>query len=213
VPSRNERRDELDQAWAPFLAACGVDLIAVPNRIPDPAGYLCRLGVSGVVLTGGGNISTSLGTREGRPAEVPNATTDLAPERDITETELLRASIEQGWPVIGVCRGMQAMNLFHGGRISQLIGHSGTRHQLSGSQKEGESAFSFDGEVNSYHDYGVPADGVGAGLVVLAEAAGWPEAFVNYDLHHLGIMWHPERNQLWSIKDVAFFRQFLRGSY
>lgn len=209
VPARNERRDALDQAWAPFLAACGLEPLPVPNRHPDPAGYLHRLGARGVILSGGGNISASMGRRDGLAVIAPQTETDLAPERDAIETALLRASIEEGWPVIGVCRGMQVMNLFHGGRLGALTAHAGTRHTLS--RRGSESAFSdvtFDDEVNSFHDFGVPADGVGAGLTVLAEAQGWPEAFVHDELRHLGIMWHPERNSPFSTNDLALFCRF-----
>lgn len=211
TPPRNERRDVLDQAWVPFLAACGVEMIAVPNRLPDPVGYLRRLGASAIVLTGGGNISSSLGTRDGRSATVPDTVDDIAPERDVTETALLRASIDEGWPVIGVCRGMQAMNLFHAGRIAPLRGHAGTRHSLSDHKSDRARDFHFDEKVNSYHDFGIPPDCVGDGLVVLAEAEGWPEAFVADEIHHLGIMWHPERNRPFSARDVALFGQFLRA--
>lgn len=211
VPSRNERRDVLDQAWVPFLAACGADVIVLPNCHPDPVTYLRRLGASAIVLTGGGGISSSMGTRDGRPAIVPNMGGDLAPERDLTETTLLHASIEESWPVIGVCRGMQAMNLFHGGRVAPLPGHAGTRHSLTQPHANSASRFHFDDAVNSSHDFGVPPDGVGDGMRVLAQADGWAEALVNDETHHLGIMWHPERNRPSSAHDIALFRRFLRG--
>jgi putative glutamine amidotransferase len=209
VPARNERRDALDQAWVPFLADCGLEPLPVPNRHPDPAGYLRRLGVRGVILSGGGNLSGSMGRRDGRPVNAPQTDADLAPERDVTETALLRASIEQGWPVIGVCRGMQAINLFYGGRLAPLSAHAGTRHALSRvGSAPGLADIAFDTEVNSFHDFGVPADGVGTGLSVLAEAGGWPEAFVHNEIPHFGIMWHPERNSPFSANDVALFRRF-----
>jgi putative glutamine amidotransferase len=209
VPARNERRDALDQAWVPFLAECGLEPLPVPNRHPDPAGYLRRLGARGVILSGGGSISASMGRRDGRAVTVPQTDTDLAPERDATETALLRASIEEGWPVIGVCRGMQAMNLFHGGTLSALTGHAGTRHQLSRSGLPGASGeFAFDAEVNSFHDFGITRDGVADGFRILAEADRWPEAFMDPKLAHLGIMWHPERNAHFSANDIALFRRF-----
>jgi gamma-glutamyl-gamma-aminobutyrate hydrolase PuuD len=208
LPARAERRDTLDQAWAPFLDACGLDGVPVPNRHPDAAGFLRRLGVKGVILSGGGNLSDALGTLAGAPARVLANQGDLSPERDRTETALLRASLEQGWPVLGVCRGMQVLNLFHGGHLGPLEGHAGKKHVLTSSKDAG---FVFDAQVNSFHDCGVPADGLGKGLRSLATADGHVEALAHETLPHLGVMWHPERNSPFSASDVALFRRFFHG--
>jgi N5-(cytidine 5'-diphosphoramidyl)-L-glutamine hydrolase len=209
VPSRSERRDALDQSWAPFLESCGFEAIAVPNRHPDPAAFLQRFGVSGIILSGGGNISSSLGTLSGRPPQIVATDADLAPERDVTETALLRASIEHGLPVLGVCRGMQVLNLFHGGRLAPVAGHAGSRHGLSVAKATGRAqAFAFDREVNSFHDCGIPPNDLAPGFQALATADGYPEAFLHQSLPHLGIMWHPERNQPFSRSDIATFQSF-----
>lgn len=209
VSARDERRDALDQAWVPFLAECGLEPLPVPNRHPDPADYLRRLGVRGVILSGGGNISKSMGRRDGGAVKAPWTDVDIAPERDATETALLMASIENGWPVLGVCRGMQVVNLFHGGSLAPLTAHAGTRHALSLCASADQLAdVSFDTEVNSFHDFGIPPDGLGIGLTVLAQTSDWPEAFVHDELRHFGIMWHPERNSPFSVNDIALFRGF-----
>jgi putative glutamine amidotransferase len=211
VPSRAERRDTLDQSWTAFLHACGLEVVAVPNQHCDPVAYLVGLGVRGIILSGGGNISDAVGTLSGRPAAVMAAQTDLAPERDVTETALLRAAVEHGWPVLGVCRGMQVLNLFHGGRLAPVAGHAGTRHELSATAATGlPQVPKFDLEVNSFHDWGVPSDAVGLDLRVLATADGYAEAVVHEQLPQLGIMWHPERNRPFSATDIALFRDFFR---
>ena len=213
MPSRSERRDALDQSWAPFLEACGFEAVAVPNRHPDPATFLRRLGVRGVILSGGGNVSASLGTLGGQPPKVMASVTDLAPERDVTESALLRTSIQDGLPVIGVCRGMQALNVFHGGRLAPIAGHAGSRHPLSVVAATGPAKrFEFDREVNSFHDCGIPPDGLAPSLHALATADGYAEAFIHLEFAHLGIMWHPERNSPFSGNDIALFSSFLRGA-
>ena len=209
VPSRGERRDSLDQRWMPFLQACGLEPLAVPNRHPDPVDYVTRLGARGVVLSGGGNFSGSLLTLDGRRAAAPAGADDVAPERDETESALLRAATERRWPVLGVCRGMQMLNLFHGGRLARLAGHAGSRHALA--INASTMHFEFDAEVNSYHDYGIPLDGLGAGLRPLATVDGHAEAFVHERLPQLGVMWHPERNTAFSARDIALFRDFFAG--
>lgn len=212
VPSRSERRDVLDQAWASFFSACGLEMIAVPNRHKDPAGYVRDLGVSALVFTGGGNLSPSVGTFHGRSPGIPLGLSDVAPDRDSTEASLLRAAMEETWPVIGVCRGMQVLNVFHGGRIEPVEGHSGTRHTIEVAGGRQDHPFRFEAEVNSYHDFGIPPEGVGQTLEVLAESDGWAEAVMSDRYPHLGIMWHPERNRSFSAADIALFSDFLRGT-
>ncbi len=209
LPDREERRDMLDQAWTGFVSACGFDLIPIPNRLDDPVDYLSRVGVDAIILSGGGNVSDQWLTLSGQFPTVPPMLPDVAPERDEMESKLLRASTVQGWPVIGVCRGMQFINLFHGGRLEPVRGHVGIYHQLS--SRVTNDGFYFDERVNSFHDFGVPLDGLGRELQVLAEAEGYAEAVLHRRAKHLGIMWHPERNAPWSHKDVMLFSKFLSG--
>jgi N5-(cytidine 5'-diphosphoramidyl)-L-glutamine hydrolase len=208
VPSRNERRDTLDQAWLPFAVACGLELLLIPNCHPDPAGYLRRLRVRGLILSGGGNISARLATRRTGSPLIPNTQADLAPERDATESALLRASLDEDWPVLGVCRGMQVLNVFHGGEIVEVRGHAGTRHALS---TRANAGYRFDSEVNSFHDLAIPSGGVASNFQVLADSNGLPEAMIDRLHSHLGIMWHPERNAPFSENDIDLFRRFFRG--
>jgi gamma-glutamyl-gamma-aminobutyrate hydrolase PuuD len=207
VPNREETRDALDQAWAAFLAACGFDMIPIPNRLDDPVAYLEHVGVDAIILSGGGNVSDQWLTSSGKPPNMPIRLLDIAPERDRLESKLLHASIAQGWPVIGVCRGMQFINLFHGGRLETLSGHIGVSHRLS----IVDSKFPFEGQVNSFHGFGVPVAGLGSELIVLAEIDGYAEAILHRRAKHLGIMWHPERNRPWSQKDIMLFADFLSG--
>ena len=209
VPSRGERRDTLDQSWTSFLDACYLDVIAIPNRVSDPTDYLLGFGACGVILSGGGNVSSALGTLDGSAPGVLATDVDLAPERDAVEGALLRASIVHGFPVIGVCRGMQAINVFHGGRLESIGGHAGTRHVLV---SDARGVFEFDKGVNSFHDVGISAAGLAPGMRVLATADGCVEAILHEGARHLGIMWHPERNRPFSANDLALFRRFLFGS-
>jgi len=202
---RCERRDVLDQAWTSLLADCGLEIHPIPNRIGNADAYLRACGIEAIVLSGGGNISSAWTTHSGATPNVLPEMNDLATERDSLERQLLIASIEHGWPVIGVCRGMQFISLFYGGRLEQVKDHAGTRHAV----ERREAGFPCDDRVNSFHNYGIPLDGLGDGLNVLATAAGHVEAFVHRSFPHLGIMWHPERNKPWSERDVALFRDFL----
>jgi putative glutamine amidotransferase len=81
VPQYGERRDCLDQAWARFVAACGLLPLALPN-VPDVALSLFQnADVAGLLLTGGNDLASLGGD---------------APERDATENALLDAAEARG---------------------------------------------------------------------------------------------------------------------
>jgi N5-(cytidine 5'-diphosphoramidyl)-L-glutamine hydrolase len=205
--SSNERRDALDQSWIPFLLACNIEPVLVPNSHPDPVDYLCKVGVHGLILTGGGNISDSLGTLNKKPANIPDYTCELSPERDKTETALLFASIRNHWPVIGVCRGMQVLNLFHGGSIVTVKDHVAIKHSLERKEHSHDAkVFKLDSQVNSFHDYGFRMTELGKDLEVIATSGEVIEAFIHRKIGHMGIMWHPERNQPFSSNDINLFK-------
>ena len=74
------------------------------------------------------------------------------PERDVNEKRLIAEGIERKVPILGVCRGMQMLNVYFGGNLTRLEGHVATKHQLRVS-----SLFAGyeDCDVNSYHGWGI----------------------------------------------------------
>jgi len=183
VPSYGERRDSLDQRWSAFLDCCGMVPLAVPNNADLLPRLMQSIPVSGVVLTGGGDLAAYGGA---------------APERDRTEEALLRAALERNLPVIGVCRGMQAIQHFFGVRLFAVTGHVAP-----------EQTVVIDGKretVNSFHNYGASASV--PDLEVWATADDGVIKAVRHR-HHLvqGVMWHPERISPFRDADIALFRQ------
>ncbi len=166
--------------------------------------------IDGLVLTGGADIDPgSYG------AETHAETVDTVIERDAFEIALTRAAIERDLPVLGICRGMQLINVACGGTLLQHLperyGHHEHRRVVGSFDgadhdvllSEGSLAASAAGELShatkSHHHQGV--DRLGEGLTVsgvstlddLPEAIEWdgsrsPPArrFV------LGVQWHPE---------------------
>ncbi len=160
--------------------------------------------LDGLILAGGADID---------PASYGQAkdaqTIGTVPERDRFEIALARAAIERDLPLLGICRGMQLLNVACGGTLLQhlpdRLGH-GEHRRVSGSfdgaehdveLHEGTLARTAAGEgthsTRSHHHQGV--DCLGAGLIVsgvsalddLAEAIELPgKSFA------LGVQWHPE---------------------
>lgn len=169
-----ERRDCLAQDWAVRLDSWGMLPLPLPNRIADAGALLSALTPDLVILTGGDDFGAT-------------------PDRDVFELALIDAALATGLPVLGVCRGMQILNHRAGGRLARVEGHAGTGHPVA-FIPSWQHLYGRDVEVNSFHGWGVPAAGLGAGLIPAAlDGAGNIEAFHLDGRLAAGIMWHPER--------------------
>jgi putative glutamine amidotransferase len=164
--------------------------------------------VDGLVLAGGADVDPSF------YAAAPHETTlGTVPERDRFEIALARAAIERDLPLLGVCRGMQVMNVAMGGTLIQhLPDHLGTsEHRRNPGSFEGADnpmrlaagslAASAAGEEQhtAYCHHHQAIDRVGDGYVVTgwSDADELPEAIEIPDRRFaLGVQWHPEADEL-----------------
>ena len=197
IPSYNERRDCLDQRWSILAFHLGYFPVPLPNIASEkvPA-LLDNLKLDGILLSGGNSI-TSL---------YPNAEADdLAPERDAFEQAILDETIKRNVPIIGVCRGMQLINVVFGGRLVPINGHVGEDHLIKHAENR-----PIPERVNSYHNWTIPQDGLAPILTPIAfDLAGNVEAFEYVDKNILGIMWHPEREHPFNPLDVELIKRYL----
>ena len=201
VAPGKERRDCLDQRWAPLFETLGLVLVPLANRVEDPAGYLQALDVAGLVFSGGNDLASAPGARS------------AAPERDRFEQAALGWALDSGRPVLGVCRGLQAINVFLGGRLEPATGHAGTRHAVRALPEAQPYRWPASFEVNSYHDFEIPAAGLAPGLVALAASEdGGIEAFWHRSRRCVGIMWHPEREAALAGRDSELMRGLFLGT-
>ncbi len=148
----------------------------------------------GFIIPGGRDINPLLYNEE-RVADM-----NLEEERRVKfDLALFQAVLKQRKPVLGICYGMQLINVKMGGTLYQDIG---TQKGESINHKEGTHTIQVNDnpfvragryEVNSSHHQGVKE--IGRGLEAFAVAPdGIIEAF--YSLKHrflLGVQWHPER--------------------
>ncbi len=176
-------------------AAGGAAVLLPPDDEPGAAAeVLGRL--DGLVVSGGPDLDPVRYGADRDPRTGPPAT-----ERDEWELALIGAALAAGTPLLGICRGMQALNVALGGTLVQHIdGHveapgvmsshavrpvDGTRYAALVPQEA---------QVPTYHHQAV--DRLGRGLVVSAHAAdGTVEAveLPEQDRWVLGVQWHPER--------------------
>jgi len=190
-----ERRDCLDQRWAEFLCACDLYAIPLSNLVENVGGYIRTLELDGVILTGGNDIS---GYGENDPSS----------ERDAFEHKLIDICTELSIPVLGICRGMQMLNVHHGGKLVDIDGHAGTEHELK-ILEDGRLGKARSVTVNSYHTFAIEAGGLGTGLRPLATTSeSHIEAVDATQQNHLGVMWHPERVSPFSEADIKMVCDF-----
>jgi putative glutamine amidotransferase len=184
--------------------AGGVAVLVTPDQglTDNPDELLGR--VDGLILSGGADIDPACYGAEPHPA-----TSGVRRDRDEFEIALTRRAIELDMPVLGVCRGMQILNVAFGGTLIQdlpeAFGHEHHRRvagsfenadhdvRLTDDSLAAQAAGELVHVTKSHHHQGV--DVVAEGLVTsgmstldeLVEAIEIPgKRFV------LGVQWHPE---------------------
>ena len=180
--------------------------VFVPNTLRDPSGYLDRVGARGLILTGGDD----LGKLPGEPYTLSSPS-----ERDQTERTLLSHAISQDLPVLGVCRGLQVINVYFGGALDRdldsLGRHVNTTHPVDIVSKPSANAQDI-GEVvtNSYHSQGVVLTGLAPELEAFALSPGnVVEGLYHPERDIVAIQWHPERPNPAADLDRALFQDWL----
>ncbi|MDJ0760184.1 MAG: gamma-glutamyl-gamma-aminobutyrate hydrolase family protein [Woeseiaceae bacterium] len=197
VDAYGERRDCLDQRWAELAASIGMTIAPLSNIPPERAAELLDgLDLAALILSGGNSLS----------AADPDAP-DCAPERDAFEAAAIQWALQHDVPVLGVCRGMQMLNVWFGGSLEKIDGHAGTHHAVSAT---GASPLPTSRTVNSYHNWGISIETLAENLDVLAQHEdGSIEAFRHRTHRVDGIMWHPERETPFNDEDLEFLRSFV----
>jgi putative glutamine amidotransferase len=159
----------------------------------------------GIVLTGGGDVEPS---RYGGPVDHPKLS-GVDPERDRFEESVLDAVLERPRPFLGICRGMQFVNVSLGGTLHPDVVDAGYRpHRpspgeqlvhpiaLEGAGPLAQAVGSAHATVNSFHHLAVYPVARALRAVAfsddgLVEALAMPGASYFFLL----VQWHPERMQ------------------
>lgn len=181
-----------------------------PALVADPEQALEL--IDGLMLIGGADIDPASYGEQAHPETV-----DTVPERDAFEIALTRAAIARDMPVLGICRGMQLINVARGGTLHQHVperyGHHEHRRVVGSFDgadhdvllAEGSLAARAAGELRhatkSHHHQAV--ERLGEGLTVSGRSTldDLPEA-IEMDGSEpsrpsdrrfvLGVQWHPE---------------------
>ncbi|MDQ0989924.1 gamma-glutamyl-gamma-aminobutyrate hydrolase family protein [Streptomyces sp. V3I7] len=188
--------------------AGGLAALLPPDAPEQAAAAVARL--DGLVIAGGPDVEP---VRYG--AERDPRTGPPYPARDAWELALIDAALAAGVPLLGICRGMQLLNVALGGTLVQHIdGHTGPvgvlgRHSVKPVPGTRYAAVvPEETDVPTYHHQAV--DRLGEGLVPSAYAADGTVEAVELPSTAgwvLGVQWHPEMG-----KDLRVMRTLLTAT-
>lgn len=210
----------LNEVYTRSVARAGALPVIIPLGLADETLLTLLARLDGVLFSGGGDVET---TRY-RGADHP-CVAGVDPDRDRVELLLVEQAVHRGVPFLGICRGIQVINVALGGTLYSHIAdqHPGAlkhdyypdypRHhpahevKIMAGSRLAEILGVTQVATNSLHHQGLQQ--VAPGLQVLAHAPdGLAEAVV-YESHPFGlaVQWHPE----WmpdSLPMQALFRAF-----
>lgn len=169
----------------------GVGAEAVAKSLPE-----ADTDYDGLILCGGCDIDPQYYHEE------VDGSVSINIERDRAEFALLSAYVDAGKPVLGICRGLQLINVFFGGSLHQDLPEAELHRKINGvdsvhdvTASEGSILYELYGasfSTNSAHHQAVKALGKD-----LRATAYWNNRYIeaceHVSLPIFGVQWHPER--------------------
>ena len=182
----HEIRDSISHDLVNNLVNQNLVPIPIPNSDLDPAKYFKKIPIDGLILSGGDDLIFE----ENLSQEKKNKY-----KRDKVELNLLNFALSKKIPIIGICRGMQLINIHFGGKLTLLSkkSHINTNHQVTTVVKTNifpEKKFI----VNSFHKNIIKKEEMSSEFFeILYSEDDSVESFVHKKLPIIGVMFHPER--------------------
>jgi putative glutamine amidotransferase len=158
---------------------------AVVKYLPDDS-----VDYDGLILCGGNDLQPCY------YGEEINGSLDFDEERDRTEMALVQKFFQTGKPILGICRGMQLLNVALGGTLYQNIsGHRGEILHTVKAEKGSllEKLYGKEFTVNSFHHQAIKRLGNGLKATLYDGTGAVIEGVEHESKPYLGVQWHPER--------------------
>lgn len=152
-----------------------------------------------LLLPGGGDITPAFFGEKNRGSK--NIDTEL----DILQLQALDFAVKKELPVLGICKGLQIINVGLGGSIIQDMPTADLHKYIGGDQyhptviAKGSWLYELYGAgciVNSAHHQSICRLGNGLKAVQFCPDDGCIEAVAHSSLPILGVQWHPERIEI-----------------
>ena len=205
------------------IKAGGIPLI-IPSDIDEIGWKELTTRLDGILFSGGGDIATDYFNGEDHPA-----ISGIEPARDALELGMVREVVAAGKPFLGICRGLQSVNVALGGtlythipdQVPNSLVHEQERGEDASSRTELGHAVSIQPgtylarvtgqtrlNVNSFHHHGIKD--LAPGLLFSAQSPDGVIEAVELPNHPFGlaVQWHPE----WLVdieSELAIFKAFV----
>jgi putative glutamine amidotransferase len=192
----------LGMTYLQAIERAGAVPVVLPPCVSDLGALISRL--DGVCLSGGPDLDPEAYGAHDRHAELG----PTEPSLDAFELALARAALARGMPLLGICRGAQALNVACGGTLHQhLPGHRQSEpgcdvtHEVEVLAGTRLAALIGAGPVavNSFHHQAV--DRLGPGLRIAALASDGTVEAIEGPGFAVGVQWHAE-----ALADLRLFK-------
>lgn len=217
--------DSLGTTYITSVIKAGGLPFLIPLDFPLKNLNVIRESFDALLLTGGGDVETKRYGGKEHPS-----VSGVWKVRDEIECRLMKLALETDWPVFGICRGLQVMNVAAGGKLYSDIPDQVPTAQYNHQQpvgtprdhvvhdvliKPGTLLHQIVGKeripVNSFHHQAVSISGKGMKVAALSDD-GIIESLENPDHPFvLGVQWHPECMQQYD-EHMELFRAFVNAA-
>jgi len=202
-PDLAARRNDL---YVAAVERHGAEAIRLDTRTPADEREHALASMDGLLLSGGADIHPS------RYGQAVAGSKEIEDDRDELESKAWAVAESRNVPVLGLCRGLQAINVFSGGTLLQDVeGHHGAGYglgppvthpiRLVADTRLGTILGPAEElEVNAYHHQGIRETDLAPGLL----AAAWADSSAGPlvegleapgDRFVMGVQCHPERTE------------------
>lgn len=185
-----EPRDTIARDWSDYIMGAfpKSKFLFIPNIGLKAVDFIKKWDVNVLILSGGDDIG-------------------ISPERDNTEIDLLEYAIKSNITIIAVCRGLQLVHQYYGGKLLSGDKNFVEKHRANNHKIKINNSLV---EVNSYHTNMIDKNTINENFTIFARCVQDNSIEGIKDNNILAMMWHPERDEEISSWNKLLIKNFIK---